>query len=184
MLTEPQRDYIAKVCLTLQIIVGALAGAVLMFLGIVIFIGSQNPPAAIPDTLIITDAAYSMAANCAVLSFVVPNLAVGRARKSLVAGDGDMSQWRWVQNLPNIEQLGEVAPLAAVYQTRAIIGAAFCQGAAFMACIAYLFEHQRPMLVVAGLLLLLILRYLPTPSRLESWIENELTTIHQMRQLR
>lgn len=182
MLTDPQREYIGKVCLTLQIIVGALAGGVLMFLAIVIFIGSQNPARATPDIPLITYIAYSMAAVCAILSFVVPNFVVARARKSLVAGD--VARWGLVKNLPNVEQLGEIAPLAAIYQTRTIIGAALCEGAAFMACVAYLIEHQRPMLFVAGLLLLLILRFVPTPSRLESWIENELVTNQQLRQLR
>jgi hypothetical protein len=182
MLSDAQREYLGKACLTLQIIVGALAGGVLMFLAIVMFIGSQNPPAARPNNTIITDAAYRMAATCAVLSFVVPNLLVARTRKSMVAGD--ISQWGLVQNLPNIEQLGEVAALAALYQTRAIIGAGFCEGPAFMACVAYLTEHERPVLFVAGVLLLLILRFLPTRSRLESWIENELTTNQQLRQLR
>ncbi len=182
MLTDPQRDYIRRVCLSLQIIVGALAGGVLMFLAIVIFIGLQQPPAAIPDLAIITYTAYGMAAVCAILSFVVPNILVARTRKLLAAGD--VSQWGLVKNLPNIEQLAEAAPVAAIFQTRTIVGAALCEGAAFMACIAYLIERQRPVLIVAGVLLLLILRYFPTPSRLESQIENELATSQQVRQFR
>src|SRR5262249_59185882 len=99
MLSGAQREYIGKVCLTLQIIVGALAGGVLMFLAVVIFLASQNPPAAAPDTPTVTYAAYGMATVCAIASFVVPNLVVACARKSLIAGDA--SQWRLVKNLPN-----------------------------------------------------------------------------------
>lgn len=182
MLSDTQSEYIGKVCLTLQIIVGALAAGVLMFLAIVMYLSSQKRAAAAPETPIITYAAYGMAAVCGIASFIVPNLVVTGARKSLIAGD--VSQWGLVKNLPNVDQLGEVAPLAAIYQTRAIIGAALCEGAAFFACVAYLIEHQRSMLIVAGVLLVLILRYVPTPSRLESWIESEMTTIQQMRQLR
>ncbi len=182
MLSDPQREYIGKVALTLQIIVGALAGGVLMFLVIVIFLVSQNPPVANPTTPIITYSAYGMAFASIIASLVVPGLVSGRARQSLV--DGDVSQWGLVKNLPNAAELGDVAPLAAIYQTRTIIGAALLEGAAFFACVAYLLEHQQLVLVVAGALLLMIARHFTTASGLESWIDNELATIQQMRQLR
>jgi hypothetical protein len=95
-----------------------------------------------------------------------------------------VSQWGLVKNLPNAAELGDVAPLAAIYQTRTIIGAAMLEGAAFLGCVAYLLEHQQLVLVVAGALLLMIARHFTTASGLESWIENELATIQQMRQLR
>jgi hypothetical protein len=181
MLSGAQREYIRKVATTLQIIVGALAGGVLTFLAVVIYMASQNPPMAEFEMPTVTYSAYGMALVCGIASIVVPNLIIGRARQALIGGD--VSQWGLVKNLPNAAELGDVAPLAAVYQTRTITGAALCEGAAFFACVAYLLEHQRPMLFVAGLLLLMIVRHLPTTSGLQSWIESELVTIQQMRQL-
>lgn len=182
MLSDPQREYIRKVARTLQIIVCALAGGVLSFLAAVIFIGSQNPPAASPDAPIITYCAFAMAIICGFASLVVPNLVSCRAHQSLA--DGGLSQWGLVKNLPNAAELGEVAPLAAIYQTRTIIGAALCEGAAFFACVAYLMEHQRPVLTLAVVLILILARHIPTVSGLESTIENDLASIQQMRQLR
>jgi hypothetical protein len=182
MLSDPQREYIGKVARTLQIIVGALAGGVLMFLAVVIYLVSQNPPVAAPEVPIITYTAYGFAVCAGIASLVVPSLVSGRSRQSLI--DGDVSQWGLVKNLPNATELGEVAMLAAIYQTRTIIGAALCEGAAFFACVAYLLEHQRPVLFVAVVLLLMIARHIPTASGLESSIESESTTIQQMRQLR
>ena len=182
MLSDPQREYIRKVTLTLQIIVGALAGGVLMFLAVVVYMVSQNPPAAGQEAYILTYSAFAMAVVCGIASLVVPSQVTGRARKSLI--DGDVSNWGLVKNLSNAAELGEVAQLAAIYQTRTIIGAALCEGAAFFALVAYQIEHQRSVLFVAIVLLLLIVRHVPTASGLESWIESELTTIQQMRQLK
>jgi hypothetical protein len=182
MLSDPQRDYLRNVARTLQIIVSALAGGVLMFLAVVIYLVSQNPPVAAAKAPLITYTAYGMAVFAGIASLVVPSAINSRARQSII--DGDVSKWGLVKNLPNVAELGDVAPLAATYQTRTIIGAALCEGGAFLACAAYLLEHQRPALFVAAALLLMIAGRIPTVSGLQSTIENELATTQQMRQLR
>jgi hypothetical protein len=182
MLSDSQRDYIRKVARTLQIIVGALAGGVLMFLTIVIYLVSQNPPVAAPEAPIITYSAYGLAIASGIASLFIPSLISNRGRQSLI--NGDPMNWGLVKNLPNVAEPGDVAPLAAIYQTRTIIGAALCEGAAFLACVAYLLEHQHPVLFVAVVLLVMIVRHIPTVSGLESLFESESTTIQQMRQLR
>jgi hypothetical protein len=182
MLSDPQRDYIRKVARTLQIIVGALAGGALMFMAVVIFLVSQNPPAAAPETPIITYVAYGLSVFSGIASLVVPSLISNRARQSLITGG--VSNWGLVKDLPNAAELGDVAPLAAIYQTRTITSAALVQGAVFLACVAYLLEHQRPVLIAAGVLLLMIISKFPTVSGLESSIETDAATVQQMRQLR
>src|SRR5215213_9464376 len=128
MLSDPQRDYIRKVARTLQFIVGVLAGGVLMFLAVVLFLVSQNPPVVAPETPIVTYAAYGLAMFSVIASFVMPGLISSRAPRSLI-NDG---QWQWglAKNLPYAAELGEVAPLAIVYQTGTIFGAALLEGAA------------------------------------------------------
>ena len=163
------------------ILYGVHIGA-LMFMAVVIFLVLQNPPAAVPETPIITYAAYGLSAFSGIASLVVPNLISNRARQSLIAGG--VSNWGLVKDLPNAAELGDVAPLAAIYQTRTITSAALVQGAVFLACVAYLLEHQRPVLIVAGVLLLMIISKFPTVSGLESSIESDAATVQLMRQLR
>jgi hypothetical protein len=123
-----------------------------------------------------------MALAVVIAWLVVPAVVTTRMRKAIV--DGQSSDWGLVKNLPNAAELGNVVPLAVVYQTRTIIAAALLEGAAFFATIAYLIEHQRIALYVAIALALLILCQIPTPSRFESWLESESTSIEQMRQMR
>ncbi len=113
---------------------------------------------------------------------IVPGVIVGRMRQSLL--NGNSSDWGLVKNMPNAAELGDVVPLAAIYQTRTVIRAALLEGTAFLACIAYMLEHQTIALAIAGLLLLMILSQIPTVSGLESWLDDELATVQQMRQLR
>jgi hypothetical protein len=126
--------------------------------------------------------AYAFAVFSGIASFVVPNLISNRARQSLATGGP--SNWGLVKNLPNAAELGDIAPLAAIFQTRTITGAALLQGAAFFACVAYLVEHQQAVLIVAGALLLMIASKFPTVSGLESSIESDAATAQQLRQLR
>jgi hypothetical protein len=123
-----------------------------------------------------------MAALITIAALIVPGLIVNRLRQSVI--HRDLTNWGLVKNLPNAAELGDVAPLAAIYQTQTIIGAALIEGAAFLAGIAYMLEQRQISLYVAGALLVLIASQFPTVSRLEGWIENELAGIQQMRQLR
>ena len=182
MLSNPQREYVARVAHTLQVIVGAMAVGVLMFVGVVFFLSSQNAQAAAASDPIITYVAIGMAVFVAIAWMIVPGTVVGRMRQSVI--ERDVANWGLVRNIPNVEELGDVAPLAAIYQTRTIIGAALFEGAAFLATVAYMIEHQRLALFVAGVLFLMILGQIPTVSRLEDWVERELAGIQQMRQMR
>jgi hypothetical protein len=98
--------------------------------------------------------------------------------------EGRASEMGLVKSLPNAGELGDVAPLAAIYQTRTIVAAAMLEGAAFFAVTAFMIGRQSLALYVAMALVVLILSQFPTAPRLESWLETELTNIHQMRQLR
>jgi hypothetical protein len=84
----------------------------------------------------------------------------------------------------NAAELGDVLPLSGVYQTRLIIGCAMIEGAAFFCLIAYLLERRPLSLIVAGVLLLLLISQIPTVSKVESWVESELSTINQLRHMR
>jgi hypothetical protein len=182
MLSDSQRDYIRKVTRTIQIIVGAMAAGVLAFLGIVFYLVSRNPNAAVPAEPIVTYLAIGMALVTVIASLIVPGIVASRMRQSLV--DGRSSQWGLVQNVPRAAELGDVTALAVIYQTRTIIGTALLEGSAFLASVAYLLEHQRYAAYVASVLLLLLLGQIPTTARIEAWMEGESAMIQQMRQMR
>ena len=183
MLSQAQRDYVRTVTRTVQIIVGAMAASVLVFLGIVVVLVSQNAQAAAAAAEpIVTYTAIGMTIAVGIAWLIVPGVVVGRMRQSLI--DGRSSQWVLVKSMSDVAELGDVVPLAAIYQTRAIIGVALLEGAAFLSNIAYLLEHQPIALYIAGVLLLTIVSQIPTVSRLESWLESELASIEQMRQMR
>jgi len=182
MLTDPQREFVRRVAQTLQIIVGAMAAGVIMFLGVTIFLASQKvevPPPAVP---VVTYAAIGMTIVSVVAWLFVPGIASGNMRKALV--EGRAKDWGLVKNLPNAAEVGDIAPLAAVYQTRTIISVAVLEGAAFLAIMAYMLEHQVISLCLAVALLLLILSQIPSKSKVESWLESERIAIDQLRQMR
>ncbi|HVT28085.1 MAG TPA: hypothetical protein VHE81_08720 [Lacipirellulaceae bacterium] len=181
MLSNPQREYVGRVAHTLQIIVGTMAVGVLMFVGVVFILASQNAPIGGAFDSIITYVAIGMAIAVTIAWMIVPGTIVGRMRQSVI--ERDVANWGLVRNIPNLEELGDVAPLAAIYQTRTIVGAALFEGAAFLATVAYMIEHQRIALFIAAVLLLLILSQIPTVSRLGDWIESELVSIQQMREM-
>ncbi|HEX5470437.1 MAG TPA: hypothetical protein VFW73_01045 [Lacipirellulaceae bacterium] len=182
MFSSAQHEYIGRVAHTLQVIVGTMAVGVLMFVGMVFFLSPQNAQGAAGTMPIITYMAVGMAVAVTVAWIIVPGMVVGRMRQSVI--ERDVAKWGLVRNIPNIDELEDIAPLAAIYQTRTIIGAAFFEGAAFLATVAYLIERQRLAIYIAIVLILLLVTQIPTVSRLADWIEHELASIQQTRQMR
>jgi hypothetical protein len=179
MLTDPQREHIKMAARTMQIIAGALAAGVVIFLAIVLFLTSQRAVGPAGDSfLTYIAAAYSLAAIMAWA--IVPSVIGGRMRQSIV----DRNASQWTMKLANAAELGDALPLTSVYQTRLIVGCALLEGAAFFCLVAYLLEQQPMGLIIAGVLLLLLLSQVPTVPRLESWVEGELATIDQLRLMR
>ena len=182
MLSDSQREFAQNALRTMQIIVGALALGVIVFIGVTIFLVAQNAKAVIPDKPFLTYTSLGMAFMVVVAWLVVPNTVVAKMRKAII--DGDSSDWGLVKNVPNSAQLGLVVPLAAAYQTKTIVAAALLEGAAFFCTVAYLIEHQSVALYVAIALAFFILLQIPTLSRFESWLDSESTSIEQLRQMR
>lgn len=159
MLNEAQREELRIPLRTMQIIVGVLALGVLNFLAVVLFITgtSQDQPKTEPFLSYIGAAG---AALVIVVSMLVPRLMGASARRSFSAEAKSTS----------------VRPLASAYQTLLIIRCALLEGAAFFCLVAHLLERQPIALVAAGVLLLVLVANFPTASRLEAWVETELTS--------
>jgi hypothetical protein len=174
---------------TCQIIVGALVMGVVSFLVIVLLFvprsimlapvpAAAGPagapmPAPLPAGLpIITYIALAMGISVLVLSFVVPNLIVSRARSQMAKGTA-----------PKIgkAEADDGAAFLPIYQTQLIIGAALLEGGAFFAAIAYMLERSPLALLAAGVLLGLLVTRVPTIERVRGWIEKQLDLLLQER---
>src|SRR6476620_4554932 len=140
MLSDSQREYASTAVRTIQIIVCALFAGVVAFLGVAIFLVSQNAQAALPDKPFLTYTSLGMAIAVVIAWLIVPSLAAAGMKKAIIEGRSE--NWGIVKNLPNAADLGNVVPLSVVYQTKTIIAAALLEGAAFFCTVAYLIEPQ------------------------------------------
>jgi hypothetical protein len=184
MLADAQREYVARVTATLQIIVAALAFGVLTFAGIALLVAVDAAGAAGgPAQPLLTYIAAGAALVALVLSWIVPGLIAGSGRQAIAASE-PISTATPMRDQPAANELGDVAPLLAAYQTRQIVRAAILEGAAFFCLISYIIEKQSLSLVAAGIMVLLLLGQFPTRSRVEDWIGGEMAAIEQLRQMR
>ena len=63
-----------------------------------------------------------------------------------------------------------------------IIGAAFLEGPAFLALIAYMIEGHVVSLAIAAVMLLGLMAHFPTVGRVETWVEHQLGRVEYERQ--
>jgi hypothetical protein len=183
MLSDPQRTYIRNVTRTLQILVGAMASGVLVFLVIAVFVRPSNGQPRAPDSQpLITYIAIGMSLVIGAAWIIIPSAFERRMRESLIKRDS--KEWGIVKNLPNAEELGDAVPLANIYQTGTIIRVALLEGTAFLAGVAFMVERQPIALVIGGVLWLMILSHIPTVARVENWVATEIAELPQLREMR
>jgi hypothetical protein len=179
MLNDPQRDYLKSVILPMQMIVGALAAGVLSFAVVLMIINPGQADAVELDPLTLSLIAAGVAAVAIVMSFLVPMLLAGAARQTIVDGKASST----LPQPSNPEAVGDVAPLAGMFLTRLIIGAALLEGAAFFNLVAFWIERQIYSLALAGVILVLILLRIPTLAGLTDWCARELKETQLLRQM-
>jgi len=156
MFTEEERAWLAQATTTMQIIVGALASGVLLFLGVALLITRQagGPPA---DEPLLTYLSVALAAGSIVAALVVPGILIRRQRNAILAGKAKF-QIGSIGGAPLPEADRTLGPFVASYQTARILRSAILEGAAFFCLLAYLIERRTPALVAAGVLVLVLLR--------------------------
>lgn len=178
MLTESQQAFLKTTVRTQQIIVGALAAGVWMFLAValVLFLGEPKNEG---DEPFLSYLGIGFAVLALVAWGIVPEMIGRRMRELIVAGKAD----RLTPKPIGSSDLGDVGPLGGIYQLRVILGAAILEGAAFLNLVAYMIEQQMFNVAVAGALAAVIMASIPTYVRLENWVQSELTTIDQLRQM-
>lgn len=74
-----------------------------------------------------------------------------------------------VQNLKNGNR--DMSTLCGLYMSRTIVATAILEGAAFMNLAAMMIEHHWWSLIVVGGLLLWMISQIPSPTRVQQWVE-------------
>lgn len=158
----------------LQIILGSMAVGVAIFIGVVVFAipGPERGGGGVPDRPgpvaalpALSVAAYTFTAILLPLSFVIPGVVAESLRKKLAAGKFTPQA--------GSSAMGDVDSLAAIYQTRTIVGAALNEAPAFLAAIAYMIERDPIALGLAMALLGVLVARVPTVPRAATWFDDQ-----------
>lgn len=170
---ETTQDEIAPPLRIMQIIIAALCMGVVTF-GVILVVGDMAVEE--PELGALTLASIGMAVVNGCLSLVLPSLLVSQGCRKIA--DGTWQQANPQNAVPDTDS----GKLVAVYQTTLIIGAALVEGAAFLALAAYMLEGHWAAVVVAGVCLLVMAARIPTRTRLETWLDDQLRRVKEQRQ--
>jgi hypothetical protein len=161
---DPERR---KMVLTSQIIVAALVAGCLFFLLIVLFIvpgslGDWDLGPGKPLTCVVLVMAFGILA----VRIIVPGAITARMLRQLSQREAKQPDWK---------------DLFGVYQTTLIIKAAMLEGATFLLLIMHIVEHSPWTLALAVVFLLMLLMHVPTPSRVDDFVERQSRVVKEQR---
>ena len=164
--------------MTLRMIVASLAGGVVMFALVAIWMrlaGQQTPvERSVPLLTMLALVLFPVALGA---SRLVAGIVVRNSRRQ-IAADGP-SQAAAVGS----GESQRAGALYAVFQTKTIIAAAVLEGAAFLSLFAFMLEGSPLGLVMAILLAAAIIAMFPSAARAADWIERQLRCIDEERPL-
>ena len=164
---DPQADPDRrKMVLTSQIIVAALFAGCLFFLLIVLMIGQGKLGSwdlGLDKPL--TSVGLVVAFGILAARIIVPGVITAQMLRQLARRDSKEPDWK---------------DLFGVYQTTLIIKAAMLEGATFLLVITYMVEHSPWSLALAVVFLLLLLMHMPTPLRVDDWIERQSVAVREL----
>lgn len=150
----------------MRIVLYALMLGVFVFGGVAVYLvnfAGKGPLA--PMNHLLSWVAVGIAAVVVPMQAIIPGTIVAAAR----------------QRLARTTELAEISGLIAAYRSKLIVGAALCEGAAFMALQAYLLEGDVLLLPLAALFVLLIAARVPTAPGLASWLDRQHELLEAMR---
>jgi hypothetical protein len=182
MLTDDEKTVVAQATLTMQIIVGALAGGVIMFFVVTLFVtaGGEAGP---PEMPLLTYMSLAFAPAAILVAMLFPGVLIRSQRETMLAGVAT-SQSIPADKPPAQDSQSKLMRLVGGYQTALIIRSAILEGAAFFSLLAYMLEGQALILLVVGVLLLFLLSGMPTRSRVEDFIDQEQRVLDELREMR
>jgi xanthosine utilization system XapX-like protein len=169
MLTPEEQDAVAATTRTMQIIIIALVAGVAAYLTFAIL--NRAEPG--DDTLAMIGVMFTIATVAAAV--VVPNIILGQQRRAIAEGK---------TAFPMSLAGSDAAQLLGAYQTQKIIRAALFEGPAFMNTFVYQSGGPPYSLGIAIALMLAIVALLPFRRSLEDWLDRELRTVRELRDMR
>jgi hypothetical protein len=172
MLDEKSRTEVTGSVRIGQIIIASLAMGVTMFGGFVLLSRGAGEPGA----GMLTTVALGAAAASIVLSLLLSHFTARSGIRRVAAGT-----WQ-PTNKQGPAPETDAGRLAAVFQTKTIIGAAALEGMCFLSLFAYMQEHHYSTLLAAAVLFCGLLAHFPTTGRVTDWIEQQLRRIDEERQ--
>ncbi|WP_339687887.1 hypothetical protein [Gimesia maris] len=141
----------------------ALIMGVVTFGMIVTFIGlKEEPGKGLP---VITYLGMGLAALMLVLRMIIPNMI---ARNQFTQA---MQEAREEGNQDEKQMLGT---FYQIFMVRMIIGLALLEGAAMINLVAVMVENQKLAFIPVAILLLVMIASMPTKSKLDGWIRNQM----------
>lgn len=141
----------------------ALIMGVVTFGMIVTFIGlKEEPGKGLP---VITYLGMGLAALMLVLRMIIPNMI---ARNQFTQA---MQEAREEGNQDEEQMLGT---FYQIFMVRLIIGLALLEGAAMINLVAVMIENQKLAFIPVAILLLVMIASMPTKSKLDGWIRNQM----------
>jgi len=177
MLNPQQQKHLDQITRNCQIITFGLALSVIVFV-FTVFVILQNAEEQKPIELpLLTYVGIGSALLALVAGAIAPKIIMSNLRQKLAEGQ----EWNWNPSSVPMEELGDIGPLAAIFQIRLIVGLAILEGAAFMNVIAYMTEYQTISLGMAAALLFAIFLKFPWRTRIEHWVRDEQKTLDQLR---
>ncbi len=155
----------------LQMVIGALTMGVVTFLAIAVAIreGGVADFKPAPDPSGIRYLLLGIAGMMLLAGLVVPGIVVS-ARRRQMAGQTESARAE------------EMDQLFGLFQVKTVVGAALTEGAAFLAIITYLLYGEVAALIAAGVFAALLLLLVPTWSRIERWLEDQMRRLAEERQ--
>jgi hypothetical protein len=163
---------------TMQIIAAALLLGQATFTAVVVFLVNNAPAqeAGVPaakDLPIVSFVALAVFASNVPLALIMG----GAIAKTQVAAFAQETKTHNSDDTKQEDSLG----LLTTAQTVMIITFSLLEGPGFLGCIAFLLEGQLWVLAVPGCSMALQLVKFPTELRVESWINEQLATLRQLR---
>jgi hypothetical protein len=168
MLTPEQRTAIAQQTRALQIIIFALVAGVASYLAFAVLNRHEEGE----RNLGLIAVAFTAAAVTAAL--VAPNIIAAQQRRAIAEGKPSHA---------DTPATGDVGQLLAAYQTQKIIRGALFEGPAFMNIFVYQIGGPTYTLGIAVALMLAIAMQFPFRRLVEDWLDRELRTVEELRQL-
>jgi hypothetical protein len=170
MLTPEERATVAQSTRLMQIIVLALVAGVGAYLTFAV----MNREADNDQPLAPMGAAFAAASFAGAV--IVPTTMAGQQRRAVADGA--------TTSTGNPATASEAGQLLVGLQTRKIVATALLEGAAFFNIFIYHSGGPTYSLAICIALLLMMISHIPLRPLVENWLERELRTVRELRQLK